>query len=194
MGCRMRDSLDFGVVVDSALTGDADVLATPMSLPEPPTSPDRREWLVPAGLALAVVLVIVVSAMPSRGTTVVQLDGGATGPAPTEAPPTEVEASHVLVMYRGSMRAPDGVTRTQTEARQRAEEVLRKARSGQDIATLARVYSDEPRAGDSGGSLGRFGRGSMVPAFEQAAFGLRVGQVSEIVETPFGYHVIKRTR
>jgi len=68
------------------------------------------------------------------------------------------------------------------------------ALAGGDFAALAREFSDEPGASERGGSLGRFGRGMMVGPFETAAFALRVGAVSELVETPFGYHIIKRTQ
>lgn len=120
-------------------------------------------------------------------------------PAPSVAPtpgraPDRIKASHVLVMWRGSEHAPASVTRTRDEARTRAADVLRRARAGEDIAALAREYSDEPGARTSGGDLGMFGRGAMVPAFEQAAFALTVGQVSDVVESPFGFHVIQRTQ
>jgi hypothetical protein len=110
------------------------------------------------------------------------------------AGPTTIGASHVLVMHRGSERVPPNVTRTREEARARIDDVLRRARGGEDFAALAREFSDEPGAATSAGSLGTFGRGAMVPAFERAAFALSVGQLSDVVETPFGFHVIKRTQ
>lgn len=115
----------------------------------------------------------------------------APGRAP-EAGPATIGASHVLVMHRASERVPPTVTRTREEARARIDDVLRRARAGQDFAALAREFSDEPGAATSGGSLGTFGRGSMVPPFERAAFALTVGQISDVVETGFGFHVIKR--
>lgn len=163
-----------------------------------PSSP--REWMVPAILGFAIVVVVGGAEYSKRRPSTTSADADAGTEAPTDnAPagndnPSEIEASHVLVMYRGSLRAPENVTRSKDEAQQRVREVLRRARARQDFAGLAREFSDEPGAGDRGGSLGRFGRGAMVPAFEQAAFALRVGQVSDVVETPFGYHVIKRTR
>ncbi len=72
----------------------------------------------------------------------------------------------------------------------RLEELAAAARDGEDFAELARVYSEGP-SGPQGGDLGFFGRGSMVPAFEDVAFGLEVGQVSAPVKTEFGYHIIK---
>ncbi len=101
----------------------------------------------------------------------------------------EVGASHILVAFEGAERSTQ--ERSQAEARTRAEEVLKKARAGVDFAELAKEYSDGP-SGPRGGSLGVFGRHRMVPAFDEAAFALDVGEISEIVETPFGYHIIKR--
>lgn len=107
--------------------------------------------------------------------------------------PKKISARHVLVQYMGSERAPSSVVRTKEQALLVAKEVLRRAKAGEDIARLAAEYSDEPGAGGRGGSLGRFGKGQMVPAFEEAAFRLKVNEVSDLVETPFGYHVIQRT-
>ena len=109
------------------------------------------------------------------------------------AVPTSIEASHFLVQYKGSMRAPESITRTKEEAKKRAEEGLAKAKKG-DFAKVVAEYSDEPGAAARGGSLGEFQAGQMVKPFSDAAFKLKVGQVSGLVETDFGYHVIKRTK
>jgi hypothetical protein len=108
-------------------------------------------------------------------------------------PPKRIGARHVLIQWMGSEKAPPSVVRTRDQALEVAKEVLRRARAGEDVGRLAVEYSDEPGAGNRGGSLGRFGRGQMVPAFEEAAFHLKVNQISDIVETPFGYHIIQRT-
>ena len=114
-------------------------------------------------------------------------------PADDKISPKKVGARHVLIQYIGTERAPASVVRTKDQARAMAEEVLKKARAGEDLARLAVEYSDEPNAAQRGGSLGRFGRGVMAPGFEDAAFKLKVGEISDIVETQFGFHVIQRT-
>jgi parvulin-like peptidyl-prolyl isomerase len=110
------------------------------------------------------------------------------------APPTSVAASHFLVMYKGSMRAPETITRTKEEAKARALEGLAKVKKGEDFAKVVGEYSDEPGAAQRGGALGEFTPDRMVKPFADAAFALKVGQVSGLVETAFGYHVIKRTK
>lgn len=128
------------------------------------------------------------TAVPPQGPQTVA-ENGTAAPAPTR-----IGAKHVLVMWRGSERAPANITRTREEAQARAAEVLRRARAGEDIAALAREFSDEPGAHTSGGDLGMFGRGQMVPPFERAAFALPQGGISDVVETAFGFHVIKRVQ
>lgn len=101
----------------------------------------------------------------------------------------QIAASHILLMYKGSMRSTAG--RSKAEAQTLIDSLKAKLGEGGTFATLAREHSDCPSA-SNGGSLGKFGRGQMVGAFEETAFGLPVGGVSGVVETPFGYHLIQR--
>lgn len=113
--------------------------------------------------------------------------------APAEPPPKEISARHVLVQYLGTEHASAAVVRTREQAEALAEKVLAKARRGESFTRLATEYSDEPGAAGRGGALGKFTRGKMTPSFEDAAFRLKVGQISDVVETPFGFHIILRT-
>lgn len=107
--------------------------------------------------------------------------------------PREISAKHILVMHAESASRPDDVTRSRAEAYARAQQVLRNIRGGADFDQMVKDYSDEPGAQERGGDLGRFDRTQMVKPFAEAAFTLKVGEVSELVETKFGFHIIKRT-
>lgn len=134
---------------------------------------------------------------PSAVATRARGDAASASPAVSSAKlatePTEISARHLLVSYKGALRASPGIGRSKQEARARAEEAQKRAAAGEDFVTLVKQYSDEPGAAERGGDLGKFDRASMVPAFANAAFALEVGGVSAVVETQFGYHVIVRT-
>jgi len=107
--------------------------------------------------------------------------------------PTRIGAKHILVMHAASQRKPESVTRSRDEARALAQKCLLKIRSGEDFDKTVGECSDEPGAAERNGDLGLFERSQMVKAFADAAFALQVGEVSEIVESPYGFHIIKRT-
>ncbi len=102
----------------------------------------------------------------------------------------QVRASHILLMYEGSMRS------TATRSKESAETEIAALKSeldgGAEFAAIAREHSD-CSSSSKGGDLGSFGRGMMAAAFEDSAFGLEVGATSDVVETDFGYHIIHRT-
>ncbi|SVC39350.1 uncharacterized protein METZ01_LOCUS292204, partial [marine metagenome] len=109
------------------------------------------------------------------------------------AQPKEVKASHVLVSYKGAARAGADITRTKEEAKARAVELRKQiVEEGKDFAEVARENSDGPSK-TKGGDLGKFTFETMAKPFSEAAFALKVDAVSEVVETTFGFHVIKRT-
>jgi NIMA-interacting peptidyl-prolyl cis-trans isomerase 1 len=117
-----------------------------------------------------------------------------TGAAALPGPLDAIIAQHVLVTYKGAKRAPKTVVRTKLQAKARAEEALAKARGATAFEDVVDTYSDDAASVDRMGSVGKFHRGDMDPAFSAAAFGLRVNEVSGVVETPFGFHIIKRTQ
>jgi len=102
----------------------------------------------------------------------------------------QINASHILLMYAGSERS--SATRTKDEAQSQITAIEQELQGGADFASLAREHSDCGSA-QAGGDLGGFGRGQMVKAFEDAAFGLEVSGTTGVIETPFGFHIIRRT-
>ncbi|MCB9746024.1 MAG: peptidylprolyl isomerase [Alphaproteobacteria bacterium] len=114
--------------------------------------------------------------------------------AEEERAPDDVErlaARHVLISYVGAVGTPLGVNRDRDEALALAESLRARLAAGEDFAELARTYSDDGSA-RRGGFLGSAGPGAWVPAFEEAVRGLPVGGLSGVVESHYGFHVIRR--
>ncbi len=95
----------------------------------------------------------------------------------------KISASHILIR---KYNRDDDSSRIEL-----AKEILQKAKNGEDFATLAKKYSEDPGSKEKGGKLGYFARRQMVQPFDKVAFNLEVGELSDIVETQFGYHIIK---
>jgi peptidyl-prolyl cis-trans isomerase D len=98
----------------------------------------------------------------------------------------QVRARHILFKVASSATAEQ-----EAQVRMRAEAVLGALQNGEDFATLAKQHSEDTATAEQGGDLGYFPRGQMVAPFEAAAFSLPVGQLSDLVRTPFGWHIIR---
>jgi peptidyl-prolyl cis-trans isomerase D len=96
--------------------------------------------------------------------------------------PEQIRASHILLKTEGKDEAA---------VKAQADALLKRIRSGEDFAALAKQYSEDESNNANGGDLDYFGRGTMVAEFEQAAFGMKAGEISEPVKTSFGFHIIK---
>ena len=102
----------------------------------------------------------------------------------------EVKASHILISTVDD-NGKELSEAKKKEAKKKAEEVLKKAKSGEEFSELAKEYSDDPGSAAKGGDLGYFTKGQMVQPFEEAAFSLKSGEISGLVESEYGYHIIK---
>ncbi|MDT8369329.1 MAG: peptidylprolyl isomerase [Longimicrobiales bacterium] len=103
-----------------------------------------------------------------------------------EGPGVEARARHVLLAL------PDRPSTAQRDSvRREAERLRERILGGEDFAEIARVHSDDRGSGRQGGSLGIFGPGELVPSLDEAIFSLEVGEISPVVQSPFGYHVIE---
>jgi len=105
----------------------------------------------------------------------------------------QVHARHILIRMTGSAVPvkPGQKDLTEAEALAKVQELRKRILAGEDFAKLATTESDDAGTGPKGGDLGTFGHGQMVPTFEQTAFALKPGEMSEPVKTQFGYHLIK---
>lgn len=115
------------------------------------------------------------------------LSGGTAAPEGAE----RVVIRHILIPFDGATGAPFGWSLPREDAREQAEALLRRVQAGEDFATLARQHSRDASA-PRGGFLGGGQRGTWVPPFEAAAFALPIGGVSAVVETEFGFHILRR--
>lgn len=104
----------------------------------------------------------------------------------------QVKARHILIAFKGSPAAQEGKPElTEEEAKAKAEELRAKIAGGASFEELAKKESDDLGSGSNGGDLPEFNRGQMVPEFEKAAFEAKAGEVTPVVRTQFGYHIIK---
>ena len=100
--------------------------------------------------------------------------------------PERVRASHILIGF-----PQDADAAAKAAARAKAVKVLAEVKSGKDFAALAKQYSSDPGSAANGGDLGLFQQGQMVGPFDKAAFSMKEGQTSDLVETQFGFHIIR---
>src|SRR5258707_15719431 len=105
--------------------------------------------------------------------------------------PEQVKVSHILI--KTPLPGPDGKVDEKgvTEAQHRAEDLLRQIKGGAKFEDLAKKYSEDPGSAKEGGSLGWIGKGRTVPEFEKAAFSLPKGQMSDLVKSSYGFHIIR---
>ncbi len=165
----------------------------------PPGEPEDPYWWTPHAVLFTLVMIGVwgfFGGMDKLGAPRDDASPRAEAHADAPAQPDEVGAQHLLVMHKDSQRVPPAITRTKDEARARANDALAKIKGGKSFDDAVREFSDEPGAKDRKppGTLGTFKKAAMVAAFSDAAFRLKVGELSGVVETPFGFHIIKRTK
>ncbi len=104
----------------------------------------------------------------------------------------QVKARHILIAFKDSPAAQEGKpVLSDEEAKAKAEELRKQLVGGAKFEDIAQKESDDVGSGSRGGDLGEFGRGQMVPEFEKAAFEAKVGEITPVVRTQFGYHIIK---
>ncbi|MGC1644561.1 MAG: peptidyl-prolyl cis-trans isomerase [Candidatus Sulfotelmatobacter sp.] len=105
--------------------------------------------------------------------------------------PEQVKVSHILI--KTPLPGPDGKVDEKgvAEAQHRAEDLLKQLKSGAKLEDLAKKYSEDPGSAKQGGSLGWIGKGQTVPEFEKTAFSLPKGQISDLVKSSYGFHIIR---
>ncbi|MEE8554593.1 MAG: peptidylprolyl isomerase [bacterium] len=107
-------------------------------------------------------------------------------------PAQAINVSHILVTWQGARDAR--VSRNKEEAHQVLESIQKEIAAGKSFTEMAIAHSDDPKTRERGGEIGELARGQADPAFDDAAFALKPGEISDIVETSFGYHLIHRIK
>ena len=132
------------------------------------------------------------------------LAAGTTPPPEAGKEPDHITIQHVLVGFKGSVPGKN-ITRTQDEAKKLAEDILARAKKGEDFEGLVKQYTDDAAPGiysmSNNGvtpAAGEYARGRMVPAFGDAGFPLKVGEIGmasyDAVKSPYGWHIVKRLK
>jgi parvulin-like peptidyl-prolyl isomerase len=125
------------------------------------------------------------SGIAEKGQTVTEEDLRKAYKEETAAGDKTASVRHILLLTQGKTEAE------KAEALKKIEGILARAKAGEDFAELAKQYSEDPGSKDNGGLYEDFGRGQMVKPFEDAAFSVPVGEISGVVETAYGYHILK---
>ncbi len=121
--------------------------------------------------------------------------GSLPGALPAAAEREIAGAAHILVAYKGAENAPKTVTRSKQDAKKRADEALKLVRADEKkFGELVKKYSDDETSKPAEGRLGNFERNAMPAAFSDKCFSMQVDTISDVVETPRGFHIIKRTK
>jgi hypothetical protein len=150
-----------------------------MEAPPPPSGPVPGPWA---------------SALPPEASA--GAPSAPTEAAPVYAPGREVAgAAHILIAYKGAQGAPPTVTRSKEAAKKLCTELRDRLLDNKaSFEDLVKKYSDDPLSRDTGGAVGSFERYAMPGPFAETTFGMKVGSLSEPVETARGFHLIRRTR
>lgn len=161
------------------------------------TPPDTATTPIVSAAALVSALTVAGSRgerpMPGRGPHDMP-DDPPLPPRPVSDGAVQIRAAEILISYKGARDAGSGVTRSREEAKALANHLDIQARAGADFEGLVLKYSDDPRARERRGDLGRFGRAQFDQAFTAAAFELMKQEIGiDPVETDSGFHIIKRT-
>ena len=144
----------------------------------------KADFRIPEKRKIRYLLVDVEALRAKTNVTQADIERAYNGNIEQYSTPEQIRASHILFKTEGKDDAA---------VKAKAEEVLKQAKAGADFAELAKKYSEDEASAKNGGDLDYFGKGKMVPEFEQVAFAMTPGQISDLVKTQYGYHIIKLT-